>query len=576
MSQPTEQAIRERYQAAIRALEGGSALRAKRQVEELIRLAPDPAPAHNLLGKCLAALNDPAGAEKAFRQSVAVGERQPAAHAGFADFLVAQGRLEEAMASYRAALAIDPAFAPAVMGLCRLLAQAGLVDEAARVMSPAAERPDAPAMLLDAYAVTLDKAGRNEEALAASRRAKAGGSRYGAATTAKLLSDLGRHAEAEAEWRALLREIPGDLAVHQGLARAIWEASSDTDAALAPLDEAMRTHWSPALVMLKAKLLNRAARSGEAYELLEESIARRANNAGLHAAAATAAAHARKSDASYQHAERALQLAPQAVGLKVLVAETSLGAGRPERAAALIEPLRRAAPLDQKYISLAAQAWRLLGDPRYGQIYDFDRVIRAYTIEPPEGWSTLAAFMSDLRTHLNTIHDTLSEPLEQSVRHGTQTSINLAYTEDPMIKALMAALGERISEHIARMQVSRDPLADPLGARHNGRFAYSGAWSVRLRPGGHHINHIHPDGWLSSAFYVDLPPVVQDGDDSHAGWIKFGEFDVPADPPLTAERYVKPEPGRLVLFPSYMLHGTVPFGGHERRTTFAFDLVPGR
>ena len=34
---------------------------------------------------------------------------------------------------------------------------------------------------------------------------------------------------------------------------------------------------------------------------------------------------------------------------------------------------------------------------------------------------------------------------------------------------------------------------------------FSGSWSVRLPGAGHHANHIHPAGWLSSAFYVALP-----------------------------------------------------------------------
>jgi hypothetical protein len=30
----------------------------------------------------------------------------------------------------------------------------------------------------------------------------------------------------------------------------------------------------------------------------------------------------------------------------------------------------------------------------------------------------------------------------------------------------------------------------------------------------------------------------------------------------------------LILFPSYMLHGTVPFHSGQTRTTIAFDVAP--
>jgi len=95
---------------------------------------------------------------------------------------------------------------------------------------------------------------------------------------------------------------------------------------------------------------------------------------------------------------------------------------------------------------------------------------------------------------------------------------------------------------------------------------------VFLRPNGFHVDHVHPMGWISSAFYIDLPP--EEPDNPKAGWIKFGEPGVKTWPELGPEHYVKPEPGLLVMFPSYMWHGTVPFSTGGRRLTMAFDLRP--
>ena len=44
-----------------------------------------------------------------------------------------------------------------------------------------------------------------------------------------------------------------------------------------------------------------------------------------------------------------------------------------------------------------------------------------------------------------------------------------------------------------------------------------------------------------------------------------------ADP---VRRAVQPWVGRLVLFPSYTWHGTVPFHAPQNRTTIAFDAIP--
>lgn len=56
------------------------------------------------------------------------------------------------------------------------------------------------------------------------------------------------------------------------------------------------------------------------------------------------------------------------------------------------------------------------------------------------------------------------------------------------------------------------------------------------------------------------------------GWLKFGEPRYPV-PGVTPERMVEPRVGRLVLFPSYMWHGTTPIVTEHPRMSIAFDLV---
>jgi Putative 2OG-Fe(II) oxygenase len=81
------------------------------------------------------------------------------------------------------------------------------------------------------------------------------------------------------------------------------------------------------------------------------------------------------------------------------------------------------------------------------------------------------------------------------------------------------------------------------------------------------------EGWISSSYYVAVPEVTKD-QDAKQGWIKFGEpsLNVPLKNPV--RRAIQPVPGRLVLFPSYMWHGTTPFHAPAVRTTIAFDAVP--
>ena len=90
----------------------------------------------------------------------------------------------------------------------------------------------------------------------------------------------------------------------------------------------------------------------------------------------------------------------------------------------------------------------------------------------------------------------------------------------------------------------------------------------RLVNGGHHVAHIHPEGWLSAVLYVEVP----DRPDDVSGDLLLG-----APPPslrvaLAETRRITPAKGRLVIFPSYMWHATAACSGTER-LTIAFDMA---
>jgi hypothetical protein len=88
-----------------------------------------------------------------------------------------------------------------------------------------------------------------------------------------------------------------------------------------------------------------------------------------------------------------------------------------------------------------------------------------------------------------------------------------------------------------------------------------------------HVNHIHPAGWISSCYYVAVPPAVKD-ENARQGWIKFGKLAAPVTLKQSVRRAIQPVAGRLILFPSYLWHGTIPFHVQVARTTIAFDVVP--
>ncbi len=452
--------------------------------------------------------------------------------------------------------------------------RSGRPSDAANTVSALTSMPGASLEALVLHVQALVAAGRREEALIASRKAAAAGAPHAELGSAQIAADLGRFEEAQAGFRKVLAANADDERARRGLARALFAGPAGIEGALAVAEEGLSRRWTPTLVLFKAGLLNQAWRHDEALALAREGLAREPASPQMHGLAATCAALAGRAEEALAHAEAALRLAPAEDALAILLAETRLGVGDAAGALQLLEPLRAKAPFDQKLIALTATALRLKGDDRCRALHDYDRFVRAYALAPPEGWTTLTAFLADLRAGLNAIHDGQGQTLGQSVRDGTQTNVNLVASQDPLIRALFSVLEAPLSDYVSRLPRGGDPLAAPLAARNRGGFAFGGAWTVRLEPGGgRHVTHIHPEGWLSSAFYVDLPSVMNDAAHEE-GWLQFGEPGVPTRPSLPPEHKVRPEPGRLVLFPSYMWHGTRPFGGTERRLTFAFDVVP--
>jgi len=209
----------------------------------------------------------------------------------------------------------------------------------------------------------------------------------------------------------------------------------------------------------------------------------------------------------------------------------------------------------------AATAWRITGDGRSEWLEGDDRFVGVYDI------GDRLPSLDRLAETLRKLHVSKSEFLSQSVRGGTQTDGNLFHRIEPDIVALREAVRAAAAEHAARLPPV--DAAHPLLRHRPERIQFTGAWSVRLLAGGFHSNHVHPAGWLSSAFYVVLPPDV--GRDE-AGWLTLGGAHAELGVDVPPHRVIEPRPGRLALFPSWMWHGTRPFGEGERMTV-AFDVA---
>lgn len=220
-------------------------------------------------------------------------------------------------------------------------------------------------------------------------------------------------------------------------------------------------------------------------------------------------------------------------------------------------------PAARQAWSYLSTAWRMLGDPLADWLEGDPAFVRAYDVPLSDGE------MAELTEVLRALHTGQQPYAEQSVRAGTQTDRSVLLRHEPIFTRVRAALLSVVKTHIAGLP-PHDPR-HPLLSVPRGPLQVSGSWSVRLGPGGFNVTHSHPMGWLSSAFYIALP------DAATMGAAPAGHFHWGAPPPelgvdLAPRGVIAPRSRKLVLFPSYVWHGTVPITAGER-LNIAFDVV---
>lgn len=377
----------------------------------------------------------------------------------------------------------------------------------------------------------------------------------------------GRGGEAEAALDAILAEVPLWLAGHAQLAQLRSLMGRAEDAA-ASFEHALARE--PGSVPLWRALLDLRLRCEDYAALVEDAA--RSETVGIPAAevadfAVIAAAELGQTDC----ADRLFETLPgeaMRVGTRVWRVRHLLRSRRFTQAWTLIDAEIEAGGARRTAIwPYAELLWRLTDDPRSGWLSGDDRLVRTFDLRdrlPP---------LADLAAHLRSLHVARGEYLDQSVRGGTQTDGPLFSRIDPVTRALRAAIVEAVETYVADLPPA-DAAHPLLGPRRDRRVRFAGSWSVRLRGGGFHANHVHPQGWISSALYVALPDRRPD-EAPDAGWLTLGEPQAALGLDVPPIKRIEPVPGRLVLFPSWLWHGTRPFGEGERLTV-AFDVAPPR
>lgn len=269
--------------------------------------------------------------------------------------------------------------------------------------------------------------------------------------------------------------------------------------------------------------------------------------------------------------ERALELDPSNDPAFRMLCDLWLERGAAEQVLALAGRIEAAGAAHSQLLGTTTMALTQHGDPAAARaLAGLDQFLFTASPPAPDGWPDLPSFHAALAREL------FDSPGLRHGRHGTASVESLRVDEPataatPAFRALQQLIVDRVAQTAAALPADGHPWL-----RLRPASAHLRIWSVITGAEGRERWHMHPQGWATGGYYVEVPKTVQRGN-SPAGCLEFGLPDHrigQAAAETFGTRLVRPQPGLLTLFPSHAYHRTHPHGSPERRICIAFDLIP--
>lgn len=394
----------------------------------------------------------------------------------------------------------------------------------------------------------------------------------------QILFQLHRYGEALEAYKVALTQKEHAAEAMKNILQIYW-MRGDWDLAETYISGVLKTATADLFVPISAAYVH-AGNEDRAREIIEIGVDKHGDAPHLLARRARLNLKGGEVETAWDDASAALSAQNGDLYLMGCFADCALVSGRAEHALVAADEALKGLPNNQYWLAIKSTANRAIGADT-SSLENYDKFVRAYELVPPKGYGSVEEYNRILKETLDELHEFTEHPLDQTLRNGTQTLHDLRLVDNPVLKAHFKALDAPIRAYMRELEQMRDQgdfgPEHPLLRRNTGDYRLAGSWSVRLRKKGFHVSHIHPQGWISSAYYVDVPDEVSTSKEN-AGWIHFGEPPYPIkdnnDITLSWKKIIKPKVGTLVLFPSYFWHGTVPLQMDASRVTLPIDIVP--
>ena len=150
---------------------------------------------------------------------------------------------------------------------------------------------------------------------------------------------------------------------------------------------------------------------------------------------------------------------------------------------------------------------------------------------------------------------------------GNQTVGNLFTTKDINTNEIQSTIHSEIEKY---RHIFRDSEEGFL--KNWPKNYYLHGWIVCMKNGGKISPHMHEYGWLSGSIYINVPKKLKP--DSGNLVVCIEDEKKLTDKNNNQKKSIDVVTGSLALFPSSLLHYTIPFVSKEDRIVLAFDIIP--
>ncbi|MEN9202322.1 MAG: tetratricopeptide repeat protein [Thermostichus sp. DG_1_6_bins_120] len=511
----------------------GNLPQAAQLAEEILALDPHHTGSLQVLGMIAHRQGQPQQALHYLQKVVDLQPEAADAHYNLAFLLHSQGSLAEAVPHYRQALVLDPNHLEARVNFAQLLRAVRLYREAVQRYREVVRLQPQSAPAHNDLGILLKEMGSLLEAIQAYQEAIRLQPDYAEAynNLGNALKATGDRQAAEQNYRRALQLNPNLAEAHNNLGTLYEEQG----------------HLQQAAQCYQQAILARAGYA-EALSNLGDVFARMG-----------------KLEQGLQCCQRAVLADPYSLRCHLNLAHVLLRKGDPLAAEAACEKALQLEPAHPFALALQSIAWAAQDDWERARTWaDAQTFVQAFPGTDPEA----TAILNQRLAEWILAHPSLSWERRGNATRGGYHSGHLLADLDPTdANHPLHQLGSRIAATVPlylQRLLSQLPLGHPWLEECRGPFQVWDLWAVVMGSQGHQVPHVHPSARLSGVYYVQIPDGVEDEADA-GGWLQFGiypdcfPFKPSTDSPLVHR--VRPQPGLLVLFPSHLWHGTLPFVG---------------